>query len=309
MKYPKVSVIIPTYNRASLLPRAIKSVLNQTFKDFELIIVDDCSTDNTEEVVEEFQKKDKRIKYLRLKKNSGAPAHPRNVGIKNSQGKYIAFLDNDDEWLPEKLEKQLNLFEKTNNPKLGFVGGNVLIVEENRIKEYKVPKCGDNFQNFLSNCLIKSTSSVMIRKIVLEDVNLFDESLESTDDWEMWIRISQKYDFDFVSEPIFKYYFHQQNLSRSKNFLEKIKDNKYIIEKHKAIYKKYPLRKSIMIRRVGVLYLLNGDLKEARRHFFKAIKIAPWYLRNWVNLIVSFFGIKVYKRTIFLKQKFSEVFY
>ncbi len=97
--------------------------------------------------------------------------------------------------------------------------------------------------------------------------------------------------------------------ARSKNFLEKIKDNKYIIEKHKAIYKNYPLRKSIMIRRVGVLYLLNGDLKEARRHFFKAIKIAPWYLRNWINLIVSFFGIKVYKRTIFLKQKFSGIFY
>ena len=107
---PTVSVIIPTYNRAKLLPRAIKSVLNQTFKDFEVIIVDDGSTDNTEEVINEFQKHNKRIKYIRHEKNKGAAA-ARNTGIKIAQGEYIAFQDSDDEWLPNKLEKQMEIFE------------------------------------------------------------------------------------------------------------------------------------------------------------------------------------------------------
>ena len=125
MNRPKVSIIIPTYNRAKLLSRAIKSVLDQTFKDFELIIVDDGSTDNTKGVVEEFQKKDSRIKYI-WQENSGAPAKPKNTGIRQARGEYVAFLDDDDEWFPKKLEKQIELFEDN----IGFVGCNILIVDQ-----------------------------------------------------------------------------------------------------------------------------------------------------------------------------------
>ncbi len=106
---PTVSVIIPTYNRANLVSRAIKSVLNQTYQDFEIIVVDDCSEDNTEEIVKSFN--DSRIRYIKHKKNKGGSA-ARNTGIKRARGKYIAFLDDDDEWLPSKLEKQIMLFEK-----------------------------------------------------------------------------------------------------------------------------------------------------------------------------------------------------
>jgi glycosyltransferase involved in cell wall biosynthesis len=94
---PKVSVIIPTYNRADLLSRAIKSVIAQTYTNWELLVVDDGSTDNTKEVVKEFIKKDKRIKYL-WEPNSGSPSKPRNFVAKNAKGEYIAFLDSDDEW-------------------------------------------------------------------------------------------------------------------------------------------------------------------------------------------------------------------
>ena len=96
---PKVSIIIPTYNRANLLPRAIKSVLSQTFKDFELIVINDGSTDNTEEVIKKFQKKDERIKYILHKDNKGEAA-ARNTGIRIAKGEYIASHDSDDEWLP-----------------------------------------------------------------------------------------------------------------------------------------------------------------------------------------------------------------
>jgi len=96
MKKPKISIILSTYNRKNLLKKAIKSVLLQTFKDFELIVVDDCSTDKTQELVKNFKSKDKRIKYFRMKKNFGNDSQPKNVGILKSEGEYIAFLDDDD---------------------------------------------------------------------------------------------------------------------------------------------------------------------------------------------------------------------
>ena len=107
---PTVSVIIPTYNRAHLIDRSIQSVLNQTYQDFELIVVDDRSTDNTEDIIRQFREKDKRIKYIKHDKNKGGSA-ARNTRIKNSVGKYIVFQDSDDEWFPEKLEKQMKIFE------------------------------------------------------------------------------------------------------------------------------------------------------------------------------------------------------
>jgi len=109
MKNPTVSVIIPTYNRAHLVGRSIQSVINQTYQDFEIIVVDDGSTDNTEDIIKEFQKKDKRIKHIKHNKNKGGSA-ARNTGIRAARGEYIAFLDSDDEWMPTKLEKQTSYF-------------------------------------------------------------------------------------------------------------------------------------------------------------------------------------------------------
>ena len=126
-KNPTVSVIIPTYNRAHLVDRAIQSVLNQTYKDFELIIVDDGSTDNTEDIIKEFQKKDERIKYIRHEENRGGSA-ARNTGIKAAKGEYIAFLDSDDEWLPIKLGRQISEF--TNKSKIALVYTGRIIIEE-----------------------------------------------------------------------------------------------------------------------------------------------------------------------------------
>ena len=121
---PLVSVVIPTWNRAGLIVRAINSVLSQTYSNWELIIVDDGSTDNTDEVVKKFQENDTRIRFIKHEKNSGGNSVPKNIGIKNAAGEYIAFLDSDDEYLPEKMEKQINLFNKSEIKNLGFVGCN-----------------------------------------------------------------------------------------------------------------------------------------------------------------------------------------
>ena len=300
---PKVSIIIPTYNRANFLPRTIKSVLNQTFQDFELIIVDDCSTDNTQEVVKEFQKKDDRIRYIRLDKNSGAPAHPRNVGIQNARGNFISFLDSDDECFPEKLEKQLELFEK-GPADLGFVGCNALMVEEKNgkiLKEIKLPSFlkRNTFEKLLEHCFMNI--SVLIKSRVLDNVGLFDENLKFAEDWDMWIRISYKYNFDFVLKPLLKRYIHGGNVTQTLSVDEKIKDLKYILKKYKNLYRKYPEAHSIRLRNMGTIYLLGGDMKMARKYFIKAIKVSPWYLRSYLNFIVSLLGKSVYKRLLKFK--------
>ena len=122
MSGPKVSVVIGSYNCEKFIHETVQSVIDQTFRDWELIIVDDCSTDNTCQEISRI--KDERIKLIRLDSNSGLPAAPRNVGIKNAKGDYIAFLDHDDIWLPEKLERQVAFLEK--NKDIIAVGKNVL---------------------------------------------------------------------------------------------------------------------------------------------------------------------------------------
>jgi glycosyltransferase involved in cell wall biosynthesis len=128
---PKISIIIPCYNSEQFIDRTIKSVLCQTFSDWELLLIDDHSTDKTKDILEKYAKNDTRIKILQTKENSGGPALPKNIGIENAKGEYIAFLDHDDEWLPEKLEKQLAVFENSKDEKLGLVSCYFYIVDKN----------------------------------------------------------------------------------------------------------------------------------------------------------------------------------
>jgi len=121
MKNKSVSIIIPTYNGEKYIKRAILSVLNQTFQDFEIIVVDDFSCDNTVKIVRELQIKNPRIKLICLEKNSGGPALPKNKGFEISSGEFIAYLDQDDEWLENKLEEQIKFFNNSKDKKLGLV--------------------------------------------------------------------------------------------------------------------------------------------------------------------------------------------
>jgi glycosyltransferase involved in cell wall biosynthesis len=292
-KNPKVSIIIPTYNRADLMPRAVNSVLNQIFKDFELIIIDDGSTDNTKQVVDEFQKKDKRIKYI-WQENSGTPSKPKNTGIKNSYGEYIAFLDSDDEWLPKKLKKQLNVFKNSKKEDLGFVGCNALIVNEKTGTEtvYNMPLYNDKifFEKLLKNNFIWSSSGALVKKEVFEKIGLFDEKLKYGEDWDMWIRIAQKYNFDFVPEVLFKYYIHSSSVTNTTPVRKKDKDLMYIFDKHKEYYLSYPQIYSSWLRRIGTMYILNGDPKKGRGFFLKSIKINVLNIKSYLYFLISFGG-------------------
>jgi len=306
---PKVSVIIPTYNRANLLPRAINSVLSQTFQDFELIVVDDASIDNTKEVVENFQKKDKRIRYIQRKNSGGGPTKAINAGLKVAQGEYISFLEDDDEWLPEKTEKQLELFRKSKKKNLGFVGCNVLIIDEKlkTTKTYNLPKYKDNV--FLKKLLVGSKfffnfSILIVKKEVVSEVGFLDENLKIAADQDIYLRIAQKYSFDFVPVPLIKFHIHGSNLSRKPNYNKEMSEWLYMLEKYRDLYKNNPMANSCKQRRLGVLCLSLGDYKQSRKYLLKSIITYPLNFKAYLNLLFClnkkiYFFSKVLKKYIY----------
>jgi glycosyltransferase involved in cell wall biosynthesis len=203
-----VSVVIPTYNTSNFLIKAIQSVINQTYKNWELIIVDDGSTDQTRQIVEEFQKKDSRIKYF-FQNNKGQGA-ARNLGIKNASGNYIAFLDSDDEFFENKLERVISHFEKDKN--IGFIYTDAIIIGDylykKRRSEIVTPYSGGIYIKLLFNNFI-TTSTVIVKREVLQNCGLFDESdlLRNFEDYDLWLRIAKKYKIEYIPEVLTKYYF------------------------------------------------------------------------------------------------------
>jgi len=209
MKNPKVSVIIPTFNREKLIIRSINSLLNQTNQDYEIIIADDASTDNTAEVIKSL--KNDKIRYFRLEKNSGQCV-TRNKAIKIAKGEYIGFLDSDDEWLPEKIEKQLAVFETSIDPDLGAVYCG--FIEKDEIKNQTSIINRDNLKGNIYGSLLRgfcpSTPTMfLVKKKALEKVNGFDENLPTFVDYDLWLRIAKEgFTFDYVNEPLIVKYEH-----------------------------------------------------------------------------------------------------
>ena len=205
-----ISVIIPTYNRRNTLPRAVESVLNQTYKPIEIIVVDDGSTDGTKEMFSEMYP---LVRYI-YQANSGVSS-ARNTGINSASGAWIALLDSDDEWLPDKLDRQVKLLQ--DNAEIRFCHTNEIWIRNNvRINQKKKhQKYGGNiFNKCLDICRI-SPSSSLFHTSVIKDVGLFDESLDVCEDYDMWLRITAKYPVLFLDQPLIKKFGgHSDQLSR-----------------------------------------------------------------------------------------------
>ena len=211
-----ISVVIPSYNRKEFLKRSIDSAINQTKKPFEIIVVDDGSTDGTETMI----KSDYDFVKFIKQKNKGVSA-ARNIGIKVSIGEWICFLDSDDEWKKDKLEKQI-IAMKSNLGYKFFHSNEIWIKNGIRINQKKKHKKygGDIFDKCLDMCRI-SPSSVMIDKTVFDEVGNFNENLVVCEDYELWLRICDKYRVFFIDEPlIIKYGGHQGQLSYSIESIE-----------------------------------------------------------------------------------------
>lgn len=187
---PLVSVIMTTYNQGYLIEKAIKSVLSQNFKDFEFIIVNDGSTDNTEQIIKKFN--DQRIVYLKNEKNLGVPKS-FNRAIKISQGKYIARIDSDDFWVDEnKLKKQVEFLE--NHPEYVAVGGGMIVVdlESKELYRYLKPEKDEEIKKnaLITNPIANSTS--LCRKETIFEIGLCDEKFGYNEDWDFWLKIGSK---------------------------------------------------------------------------------------------------------------------
>jgi glycosyltransferase involved in cell wall biosynthesis len=194
---PVLTIIIPTYNRADFLRESIRSVFSQTFSDYELIVVDDGSSDHTEDVVREFPK----IRYVACRENSGV-SHARNLGIKLAGGRYVCFLDSDDLWIKNKLEVQISWMEAHADCQVCYtdeiwIRKGVRVNPMNKHRKYS----GDIFSHSLPLCIV-SPSSVLMRSSLFDEVGLFDEGLPACEDYDLWLRISLKYPVHYIEEKL-----------------------------------------------------------------------------------------------------------
>ena len=268
---PKVSVIITTYNRAQFLTEAIESVLNQSYQDFELIIIDDGSDDNTKEVLKPYQD---RLSYF-YQKNSGI-SKSRNEGLSNAQGEYIAFLDSDDLWKRRKLEKQVGFLEKDEKHQMCYTD-EIWIRSGVRVNPKKVHSkfSGWIFQHCIPLCIISLSSAVMERKL-FDQIGLFDEGLPACEDYDLWLRASLITPIHFIPEPlIIKRGGHPDQLSHKYwgmdrfriTALEKILSNPHLAHDQKDLVVRD------IVRRCEIL--AQGSLKREKRKestFYKQMK-------------------------------------
>ncbi len=200
MNSPKISAIITTYNCEKYLEEAIKSVLNQTFKEYELLVIDDGSTDNTKKIVMKYRDK---LDYF-YKKNGGH-ADARNYGIKKARAEYVAFLDSDDLWYPKKLE--ICYTELIKKPEAGLVYSNLTIIDKKGrvvLKKLKRPHFKKNYPCILLGNYVSCQGS-LIKKSCLKEIGLFNYDLDMYEDWDLFIRLARKYRFVFIDQPLFFY--------------------------------------------------------------------------------------------------------
>jgi len=229
-KTPKVSVIIPTYNRAKYITEAIESVLNQTYKDYEIIIIDDGSTDNTKQVLDEYLlskgfKIDNKenyclcsltakpytlIRYI-YQENKGE-AGARNRGIREARGEYIAFLDSDDLWLPNKLKIQVGNLDNNCNIGMNYCTAKIMNTQ-GELLCFRPAQPALNGEDFLKGKRVSMT--VLVRKDCFSNIDMFDEEIKVGVDTEMWIRLSLKYKIEHINQPLVIMRVHGENISNN----------------------------------------------------------------------------------------------
>ena len=293
----KVSVVIPAWNRANLIVSALESARQQVFRPLEIIVVDDGSTDNTVEVVKVWASKqaDDALHVRCISQANQGANTARNRGIQESTGKYVAFLDSDDRWLPGKLERQLELLER--DKATGGVYCGLCTVDLNSGEQAPQTNRPYPSGNLLSQMLIRDvsnpTSCWMVRKECFEKVCDFDPSLPARQDWDMWIRLSSQYEIGCVPEVLVEMGEHSGERIRS--------DPEREIGAHKTIFKKYaPLRKqfpfwvslaarSAMYRRRGrvSLHRKGYRLKSASLQML-AILVWPFGFDSYAALVGVF---------------------
>ena len=275
---PKVSVIIPTHNRPQLLERALRSVASQTFKDFEILVVQNGANQDSKVVVERLAAEGTPIRYLYEPKPD--PCHARNVGIRASRGQYIAFLDDDDEWLPEKLKRQVEVMGRS--PNVGLVTCGIYYIDDTN-GTTKTPSFKEtvSFKAFVTEGnLIWTLSSVLIRRECFDRVGLFDSRYPIANDYDLYLRLIKEYGFFLVIEPLLRYHRHHGGLSKDlkRSRLELVTVLESLRSEPKLGVSKRCLGERIAshYHSMGVDAYDAGERMEAAGLFLKAVISDPW---------------------------------
>ncbi|MGB3209616.1 MAG: glycosyltransferase [Desulforhopalus sp.] len=285
---PQVSIVVTCYNYGQFVTECLDSVQNQSFSDFEVLVVDDGSTDNSEEQILPFLK-DKRFRYIQQK--NGGQANAKNRGINESKAELIAFLDADDKWALDKLDNQIQLFSRG---EVGCVFSRAVHINTEGVQlpmappgRYLQPRRGKVTDFFIYDNFIPF-SSVIVRKKCFDSFGTFDESLAMGIDWDLWLRFSTKHQFDYCEEPFLFYRVHSGQMSR--NLLERIRCADRIVAKFNsdfpdavsskimrdAAYYSYCLR-GYVLRQYGLRYSL--------KYYWQAIILFPQRKRAYVGLL------------------------
>ena len=257
----KVSVVVPTYNRAYRLEETLRSVVNQTYQDFELIVVDDGSTDDTSKVMQSFP----GAQYIFMEENSGVSS-ARNKGLAHAKGRYICFLDSDDLWDEKKLQVQVQWMEENPDCQICYtdevwIRGGVRVNPMNKHRKYS----GDIFRYCLPLCIV-SPSSAMLRGVIFDDIGNFDESLPVCEDYDLWLRIAMKYTFHFIEKPlIIKQGGHADQLSRKYWGMDRFRvvALKKLLDRNSLEGERLQLTRSALVEKCSVL--IHGFAKRGKK--------------------------------------------
>jgi glycosyltransferase involved in cell wall biosynthesis len=294
---PLVSVIMPAYNSKQTIAGSVKSVIAQTYTHWELIVVDDGSTDNTAKVITDMNHPQIRV----INQQNGGQSSARNHGIRLAKGDYIAFLDADDYWLEKKLDYQIRYFENASES-VGLVHTNY--IEFNDKREYS-PKplrhvkrhCfeGDVEETLVVHNFI-GILTVMIPKTVLHDVGVFDESLLNSPDWDLWTRIVKKYRVGYIETPLAKYRFNPSGLS--KNYKTYEKQLWKVLERHLLAgdYSSQLKKRGLWLyhRHMSHGFARNGNVVKSFENFLKTVRNKPMSPSNLLTL--AYITLQLLKR-------------
>jgi glycosyltransferase involved in cell wall biosynthesis len=294
---PEISVVIPTYNSAAFLMQTLASIFRQEFVDYEIIVVDDCSSDNTEAIVAAIA--DPRLRYIRLPKRHGGPSGPRNVGIRAARADVIALFDSDDLMSPGRFGRELALLKA--NPDIGFVFTNAIKFKSesgevlgafldgydrfNSLakRSTDIPDCSIVASADAYECLLHEnyvlTCGTAVPRRIFEQVGYFDEELGNADDWDMWLRIARNFDVGFVDAIGFEYRVRGGSVS-TRGALLAVNRNR-VVQKQVALGLPQPLLRqarhllSVNYSVLGYHYQSVGEFAKARGFYRMSLREKP----------------------------------
>lgn len=308
-RIPKVSVVIPAYNAAQYLPAAIESVLNQDYKNLEIVVVDDGSTDDTGTVVGRYGK---FVEYIRLENNGGGPARPRNIGIRAASGDYIALFDSDDLMLPGKIKEEAEFLTEFKDIPLVFTNfRNFSRDDEAEAPDFlsdhtdfqvmpKIP-LKKNWYRLTSSLSYETlipdtyigTSSVMFRKRVVDEVGYFDESVSNSDDVEFFFRVSRRFDIGYINQVFHRRRIHGKNISSRPKALEaklRVYSRQRLVPKSAKAERDLDVFLSRIFFSFGYLERRRGARWNAIRLYFRSWKLNKASPRIFVSMLRALWG-------------------